>query len=86
MIYPADRSDPVAGNWSRDLWPGVRSGQGLAGTHQWRQSTLTLQTKLRVRSEQYSAPFRNCPLAPADCRPDHKTAHLMLRPALQNCR
>ncbi|MFM7040165.1 MAG: prepilin peptidase [Planctomycetaceae bacterium] len=36
MIYPADRSDPVAGNWSKDLWPGVRSGQGLSGTYNWR--------------------------------------------------
>lgn len=38
VIYPADRSDPVAGNWPRDLWPGVRSGQGLSASHRWRGS------------------------------------------------
>ncbi len=38
VIYPADRSDPLAGNWPRDLWPGVRSGQGLSASHCWRSS------------------------------------------------
>lgn len=38
MIYPADRSDPLAGSWPGDLWPGVRSGQGLSASHRWRNS------------------------------------------------
>jgi leader peptidase (prepilin peptidase)/N-methyltransferase len=36
MIYPADKSDPAAGQWPRELWPGIRSGQGLHANHQWR--------------------------------------------------
>jgi leader peptidase (prepilin peptidase)/N-methyltransferase len=36
VIYPQDRSDPAAGQWPRDYWPGVRSGQGLHVTHHWR--------------------------------------------------
>ncbi|MEY2726496.1 MAG: Late competence protein ComC [Planctomycetota bacterium] len=36
MIYPADKSDPNAGQWPREFWPGVRSGQGLHANHLWR--------------------------------------------------
>lgn len=36
MIYPSDRSDPMAGQWDRPLWPGQRAGQGLAGYSRWR--------------------------------------------------